>query len=69
MSASPCVCFGLCGSVAAQCRELRCLVHWLAPVVAQVPGAPPGGYDHNYVLFNQGPQARFITKNGQASLK
>jgi aldose 1-epimerase len=22
----------------------------------QVPGAPPGGYDHNFVLFGMGPQ-------------
>lgn len=26
-----------------------------------------GGYDHNYVLFGMGPQARFIVHNGIAS--
>lgn len=26
-----------------------------------------GGYDHNYVLFGMGPQARFIVKHGMAS--
>lgn len=42
--------------------------HFLCGVY-QVPGAPPGGYDHNYVLFNMGPQARFIVKKGVASEK
>jgi aldose 1-epimerase len=26
-----------------------------------------GGYDHNYVLFGMGPQAKFLVKNGMAS--
>mmetsp|Transcript_23343 Transcript_23343/g.59744 ORF Transcript_23343/g.59744 Transcript_23343/m.59744 type:complete len:386 (-) Transcript_23343:414-1571(-) len=33
--------------------------------IAQVPG----GYDHNYVLFNMGGQAKFIVKKGVASDK
>lgn len=32
-------------------------------------GEVEGGYDHNYVLFGMGPQARFIVKNGMASEK
>ncbi|GFH19142.1 galactose mutarotase [Haematococcus lacustris] len=27
----------------------------------------PGGYDHNFVLFNMGPQASFITRKGVAT--
>ena len=27
----------------------------------------PGGYDHSYVLFGMGRQAKFIVKNGAAS--
>lgn len=30
-------------------------------------GQVPGGYDHNYVLFGMGRQAKFIVKNGAAS--
>ena len=27
----------------------------------------PGGYDHSFVLFGMGRQAKFIVKNGAAS--
>ncbi|KAG2438515.1 hypothetical protein HXX76_005066 [Chlamydomonas incerta] len=37
--------------------------------IDKVPGAAPGGYDHNFVLFGMGPQAKFITKHGMASDK
>ncbi|KAG2430642.1 hypothetical protein HYH02_013640 [Chlamydomonas schloesseri] len=37
--------------------------------IDKVPGAAPGGYDHNFVLFGMGPQAKFIAKNGMASDK
>ncbi|GFR42234.1 hypothetical protein Agub_g3128 [Astrephomene gubernaculifera] len=43
--------------------------HSIGSRIEQVPGAAPGGYDHNYVLFGMGPQARFIVKNGMASDK
>lgn len=28
-----------------------------------------GGYDHNYVLFGMGPQAKFLVKDGMASIR
>lgn len=37
--------------------------------IEAVPGAAPGGYDHNYVLFGMGPQAKFICKKGMAGDK
>mmetsp|Transcript_26051 Transcript_26051/g.56870 ORF Transcript_26051/g.56870 Transcript_26051/m.56870 type:complete len:407 (-) Transcript_26051:662-1882(-) len=43
--------------------------HTIGERIDKVPAAPPGGYDHNYVLFNMGTQAKFITKNGVASEK
>ncbi|KXZ52200.1 hypothetical protein GPECTOR_10g831 [Gonium pectorale] len=43
--------------------------HSVGSRIEQVPGAAPGGYDHNFVLFGMGAQARFITKNGMASEK
>ncbi|GLC44982.1 hypothetical protein PLESTB_001746800 [Pleodorina starrii] len=43
--------------------------HTIGSRIEQVPGAAPGGYDHNYVLFGMGPQARVLTKNGMASEK
>jgi hypothetical protein len=33
------------------------------PLLAQVEG----GYDHNFVLFSMGPQAKFIARGGMAS--
>ncbi|GIL50020.1 hypothetical protein Vafri_6358 [Volvox africanus] len=44
-------------------------VHSIGSRIEQVPGAAPGGYDHNFVLFGMGPQARILTKNGMASEK
>ena len=37
--------------------------HRIGDAIAQVPG----GYDHNYVLFGMGRQAKFIVKSGAAS--
>jgi len=34
--------------------------------IAQVDGAAPGGYDHNYVLFGLGPDAKDKVKHGMA---
>lgn len=39
--------------------------HTIGERIEQVPG----GYDHNYVLFNMGPQASTLTKQGRASDK
>lgn len=43
--------------------------HAIGERIAAVPGPAPGGYDHNYVLFGMGPQAKYICKNGMASDK
>lgn len=43
--------------------------HTIGERIAEVPGAAPGGYDHNYVLFGMGAQAAFIAKDGMASTK
>ena len=32
--------------------------HTVGERIDQVPAAPPGGYDHNLVLFGLGPQAK-----------
>jgi aldose 1-epimerase len=37
--------------------------HRIGDAISQVPG----GYDHNYVLFGMGRQAKFIVKAGAAS--
>ena len=37
--------------------------HRIGDAIGQVPG----GYDHNYVLFGMGRQAKFIVKAGAAS--
>jgi hypothetical protein len=34
-------------------------------VLSQVPGGE--GYDHNYVLFGMGPQAKYIVRNQAAA--
>ncbi|KDD71751.1 hypothetical protein H632_c4460p0, partial [Helicosporidium sp. ATCC 50920] len=34
--------------------------------IKDVPGPAPGGYDHNYVLFDLGPDAKSKTKDGMA---
>lgn len=33
----------------------------------KLAGKPPGGYDHNYVLFGLGPDAKEKVKHGMAS--
>lgn len=35
--------------------------------IQDVPGAAPGGYDHNFVLFGLGPEAREKVQAGMAS--
>lgn len=39
--------------------------HKIGERIEQVPGG--NGYDHNYVLFGMGPQARFIVRNQAVS--
>ena len=41
--------------------------HTIGERIDAVPGPAPGGYDHNYVLFNLGVNAKFATTLGAAS--
>jgi len=41
--------------------------HAVGERIEMVPGPPPAGYDHNYVLFGLGPDAATKTKGGMAS--
>jgi len=45
------------------CATLVATAH--PPPSLQVPGGQ--GYDHNYVLFGMGPQAKYITRNHAAA--
>lgn len=56
-------------SAQGQGQQVVLPVHTVGSRIKEVPGAAPGGYDHNYVLFGMGAQARFIAKNGMASDK
>ncbi|GAB4816199.1 hypothetical protein N2152v2_003245 [Parachlorella kessleri] len=41
--------------------------HRVGDRIEDVPGKPPGGYDHNFVLFGLGPSAKDKVKHGRAS--
>lgn len=40
--------------------------HLVGARIEEVPGPGPGGYDHNYVLFGLGPDAKDKVKHGMA---
>lgn len=54
---SPCCVVCVCASLS--------LIPMLLLLLLQVPGGH--GYDHNYVLFGMGPQAKYITRNQAAT--
>eukprot|EP00887_Chlorella_sp_A99_P003017 scaffold9.g3017.t1 len=41
--------------------------HAIGERIKEVPGKAPGGYDHNFVLFGLGPDAKGKTRHGMAS--